>query len=186
MGLDLSITSTGICSTTGDTYKVGGVASDGDRRLVKITHAIVERLGGRGPDLVVIEDLQARTIGNGVLTHLVHGAVRYELCGEGVPYVLVPATTLKLFATGNGHADKADMKMAAYKAAGVEFEKDAGGDQCDAWWLRAAGLDALGYPCFDLPARQRDALHRKVTKARHPRKGLPAIEWPAELKKETS
>lgn len=171
VGLDLSIAATGICDTRGEVSTVGG-SSGGDERLVRIGAAVYGATVAQNAELVVIEDLQSRTMGNGVITHLVHGVVRHDLTANGVPYALVPAATLKLFATGKGNADKTEMALAAYKVAGVEFADD---DQCDAWWLRVAGFDALGEPLYELPARQRDALHRRRTK--NPRKGEPAIPW---------
>lgn len=75
-----------------------------------------------------------------------------------MPYAYVVPATLKKYAADHGNADKARMAAAAYLAAGVEFADDPGGDQCDAWWLRAAGLDHYGQPLFELPQAQRDRL----------------------------
>jgi hypothetical protein len=47
------------------------------------------------------------------------------------------------------------MVMAAYKRFGLEFPDD---NQCDAFWLRAMGLDAYHEPLAVLPAVQRDAM----------------------------
>jgi hypothetical protein len=67
--------------------------------------------------------------------------------------VLITPATLKAYATGKGNGDKTAMAMAALKRADREFGDD---NQCDAWWLRAAGLDWYGQPEFALPKVQRD------------------------------
>ncbi|MFF0088231.1 hypothetical protein ACFYR1_52985 [Streptomyces canus] len=88
---------------------------------------------------------------------MVHGVVRNLLNKQGIPYALVVAASLKYYATGKGSGDKVPMALAAYKRAGLEFEDD---NQCDAAWLRWAGLDWLGCPEFSLPAVQRAALKK--------------------------
>lgn len=95
------------------------------------------------------------------ITAMVQGIVRAELVDAGVPYALMVAASLKSYAADHGRATKQTMAAAAYLAAGVVFENDPGGDQCDAWWLRSAGHDWYGRPLFCLPKGQRDRL-RKV------------------------
>lgn len=155
LGLDLSITATGICTTGGDTYTVA-TRDKGDWRLMAIRHAVHQETGA--VDLAVIEDLPTHAKAAGI-TGMVHGAVRSVLLEEGVPYVLVTPATLKAYATGKGNADKTAMAIAALKRAGREFSDD---NQCDAWWLRAAGLDWYGAAEFSMPQAQRDRL-AKVT-----------------------
>jgi len=152
IGLDLSLTATGIAYRNGDTATVKTKTSDGDRRLVDITWHVEDALrGDDGVDLVVIEDLPTHAMAAGI-TGMVHGAVRAMLIDRGAPYVLVTPATLKAYATGKGNADKTAMAIAAFKRGGREFGDD---NQCDAWWLRLAGLDLLGVPEIELPAAQR-------------------------------
>ncbi|MEU3447207.1 hypothetical protein AB0H29_08250 [Streptomyces thermolilacinus] len=157
IGLDLSLTSTGVALPDGTTYRIKTRDKDGDRRLLHIRADIREDLAEHRPHLVVIEDLPRHALGAGV-TAMVHGVVRAELADASVPYALVVPATLKAFACDNGRAEKAELAAAAYLAAGVEFGSDPGGDQCDAWWLRAAGHDWAGQPLFGLPQAQRDRL----------------------------
>lgn len=172
VGLDLSITATGICNHLGECDASKGASKRGDYRLVDIVHLvrqhcnISDELTQRGPDLVVIEDLPTHAHGAGI-TGMVHGAVRAELLRAEDPYVLVPPATLKKFATGKGNASKPEMAVALYKRTGIELADD---NQCDAWWLRAAGLHALGHPLFDLPAAQVAALDKVAwpTREEHP------------------
>jgi Holliday junction resolvasome RuvABC endonuclease subunit len=161
IGLDLSLTATGIAHRGGITSTVKTRTADGDRRLIQITEEVRRAVGGYSEgfehsrvDLVVLEDLPKHAMAAGI-TGMVHGAVRAVLLNIGVRYALIAPATLKAFATGKGNADKTAMAMAAYKRAEREFGDD---NQCDAWWLRAAGLTRLGAPEFALPQAQIDRL----------------------------
>lgn len=167
IGLDLSLTGTGVAYSDGSTGTIKTRLADRDRRLTDIRGAIAAAVGG--PELmgsrnatpaalVVIEDLPTHAKSAGI-TGMVHGVARELLAAAGVPYVLVPPATLKKYATGAGNADKTAMAIAAFKRSGREFADD---NQVDAWWLRAMGLDWLGYPLVDLPKTHRAAL-AKVT-----------------------
>ncbi|SFK74877.1 hypothetical protein [Streptomyces pini] len=165
LGLDLSLTSTGVCLPDGSTFRIRTRQKDGDARLCVIRDRIAYELGQERPDVAVIEDLPKHAMGAGI-TAMVHGVVRAALADDRIPYALVVPATLKSYACDNGRADKREMADAAYLAAGVKFPGDLnargeGGDMCDAWWLRVAGLDHYGHPLFDLPAGQRERL-RKV------------------------
>ncbi|MEV5851447.1 hypothetical protein [Streptomyces anulatus] len=166
IGLDLSLTSTGVCLPDGSTFRIKTRAKDGDRRLLQIRTAIRAALFEHEPDVAVVEDLPKHAMAAGITAH-VHGVVKCELLDAGVPYGLVVPATLKSYAADHGTADKVRMAAAAYLAAGVEFADDKGGDQCDAWWLRAAGHDALGAPLVAMPQAQRDRLSK--------------IKWPDEI-----
>lgn len=166
LGLDLSLTATGVCLTDGLTLTIKTNAAFGDRRLVHIADALTSMLGDTPTgslDLAVIEDLPKHAMAAGI-TGMVHGVARAALIRAGIPYALVVPATLKAYATGRGAGDKSAMILAAYKRAGVEFAND---NEADAWWLRAAGLDRLGHPLFPLPAVQRARLDK--------------AKWPAEL-----
>lgn len=156
VGLDLSLTATGIARGAefhGPTLTVAGQAHRGDRRLLDIVAAVHDAVAAFAV-LAVIEDLPTHAHSAGI-TGMVHGAVRLELLRMRVPYALVPPATLKRYATGRGNASKADMAVASFKRAGLEFRDD---NQADAWWLRAMGLDHLGHPIVKLPEAQRAAL----------------------------
>ena len=163
IGLDLSITATGICLPDGTTETIKTNAKDGDRRLQHIVDRVGTALSG-DPwgddtfDLAVMEEAPPGLKGPAIKAiHMVHGAVRLRLIEFGIPYVVINPTTLKAYATGSTSADKTAMAMAAYKRTGREFGDD---NQCDAWWLRAAGLDWLSLPEFSLPAAHRDRLDK--------------------------
>lgn len=158
MGLDLSITCTGVVFPDSSTAVIKP-RGKGDVRLLSIERQMEEAVRLARPDLAVIEDDPG--IFNGAAAKaipMVHATVRLVLLRAGVPYVVVNQKTLKLYATGYGNADKASMAVAALTYAGREFTGDKGGDQCDAWWLRAAGHAAYGEPVVRVPKANMDAL----------------------------
>lgn len=154
IGVDPSLTATGICDTRGQLLVVGGPAKHGDTRLAFI-HQEIERICQRQkPDLAVIEDLPKHAQAAGI-TGMVQGVVRLALVREHVPYVRIVASTLKKYATGRGNAEKSDLRMALFRRAGIDERDD---NLVDAWWLRHMGLDRLGEPVIALPAVQRACL----------------------------
>lgn len=161
IGLDLSIAAPGFADIDGGTFTLKLKASLGDSRLNEIAREAVRLAVATRPeraDLAVIEDLPTHAHGAGI-TGMVHGAVRAALNDARMPYVTVTPATLKKYATGKGNADKTAMAIAALKRFGLEFADD---NQCDAAWLRAAGLHAYGHPLAELPAAQVESL-RKVS-----------------------
>lgn len=153
LGLDLSMTATGICLPDGGTLTVKTDAKTKDWRLVAIRNAVSEAITFNRVELVVMEEAPPGLKGPAIKAiHMVHGAVRTCLLDLGVPYAVVNPSTLKVYATGRKGADKTAMTMAAYKRAALEFEDD---NQCDAWWLRTMGLDQLGAPVVTVPQAQR-------------------------------
>jgi Holliday junction resolvasome RuvABC endonuclease subunit len=159
IGLDLSITATGICDAEGACCTVGGPATLGDYRLANIAQCVLTEVWNAGTGtLVVIEDLAVHGPGNGMAAAQLMGAVKLTLIrNELTPYLLVPPSSLKKFATGKGNATKADMAVALYKRAGLELAND---NEVDAWWLRALGLHMLGAPVVELPAVNLSALDK--------------------------
>ncbi|MET9303217.1 hypothetical protein ABZX66_28240 [Micromonospora aurantiaca] len=153
VGLDLSMTGTGIAWCDGTTYTVAPKLS-GDARLLEIRSEVARAVDGRRLDLVVIEDLPTHAKAAGI-TGMVHGVVRAYLREMLLPYALVAPASVKKYATGKGNAGKPEMAVAAFKRGGREFRDD---NQCDAWWLRAMGLEHLGQPITKLPAAQVAAL----------------------------
>lgn len=156
MGLDLSITATGVCLPDLTTYTIKTKAVDRDARTTVIRDRIAEELWG--VDLVILEDFPARLQAAAAKAiGITHGSVRQLLMDFGVPYVVVPPSSLKFYATGFGNADKAALILAAYKRGDREFRDD---NQCDAWWLALAGRDRTGDPLFPLPQVQRNCLDK--------------------------
>lgn len=111
LGLDLSLTSTGIASSLGWCTRL----RPRDRGLERL-RAIVTRVReyAKGYPLVVIEGpaySRAGQAGHDELSAL-RWMVRDVLDRAGHPIAIVPPTTLKLWATGKGNASKIDMVRA--------------------------------------------------------------------------
>lgn len=161
MGLDLSMTATGVAFPDGTTAVIKP-RGRGYARLLGIEERISAAVRIGRPDLAVIEDIRDGLKGDAAkVIPMVHTAALLPLLRYGVPFAFVNSSTLKLYATGYGSSDKASMAVAALTYAGREFTADKGGDQCDAWWLRAAGHAAYGEPVARMPKANEDAL-RKV------------------------
>ncbi|MFE3202145.1 Holliday junction endonuclease [Embleya sp. NPDC059237] len=173
VGLDLSLTGTGVARYDGTTTCVKSPTLQGDARLVAIARAVEDAIrcvdpntgavpplthGNPTADLTVVEDLPRNARGAGA-TGMAQGAARVALVRLRAPYALVPPAALKKYATGNGNADKADMRMALYQRTGIDLRDN---NEVDAWWLRHMGLDHLDHPDVKLPAAQR-AMLDKIT-----------------------
>lgn len=143
MGLDLSITRTGVGLPDQTTFAlVPPKKVTGDDRLEYLADHIGLAARTAGAELVVIEGLGGVYKGEATRTMpMVHGAIRLELKRHRLPYMLLSPSSLKKFATGNGSANKTQMALAALKRLGREYETD---DECDADWLRIAGRFAYG------------------------------------------
>ena len=78
-----------------------------------------------------------------------HGAVKAELHKQRMtaPYYVAPMT-LKKYATGNGHAEKSDIKMAVFKKWGIELNSN---DEADAYALAQIAANIGG---FNIPSHE--------------------------------
>jgi Holliday junction resolvasome RuvABC endonuclease subunit len=142
MGLDLSIARTGIAFPAGETMAVKP-RSKGDQRLHEIAQHVRVAARTARADLVVMEGLGGVYRGEAArVIPMLHGAVRSALMDDHVPYMAdLSPSSLKLFATGSGGADKLAMRTAARVQLGRVYATD---DECDADWLRIAGRVAYG------------------------------------------
>lgn len=160
LGLDLSLRSTGICSTSGEPRAIVTHKDlRGMPRLAYLVGVIEHELASWPPDLVVIEGYSFGSKSD-TLTQLAElgGIVRWEvLRRRGLPALIVPPQTLKLYATGKGSGTKTPVVVAARDRLGYGGVND---DEADALWLRALGLDWLGAPLVKLPKTQREALSK--------------------------
>lgn len=142
-GLDLSLVATGTAHQSPvatDTYTVCGEGM-GVIRLRLLAGKISVRCAG--VDLVVIEGPSYGSMGPGFHERAgLHWLVVDRLWIARIPYVIVPPTVVKKYATGKGNANKGAMIDAATRRYP---HVQTGGDdnQVDALWLAAMGLDYL-------------------------------------------
>lgn len=144
MGLDLSVTCTGVAFPAGETMAIK-VKSRGEERRFEIAEHVEIAARACRADLVVIEGLGGVYRGEAAREiPMLHGAVRLALRRSRIRYTaVVSPSTLKLFATGNGNASKITMRVTAKRLLGSEYATD---DECDADWLRIAGMTVYGLP----------------------------------------
>lgn len=170
IGIDLSLTSTGIADFTPHgreiaTETIRSYPTDGDgahgahARFTTIVQKIGDRMvfGGDPPALVVLEGPSYGSRGAGTWDRaglwwlLVDHLIMFRR-----PLAIVPPALVKKYATGRGNATKTDMAVAlAKRCDGYELRDD---NQVDAWWLGAMGRDHLSAPYVSLPQHHRDAL----------------------------
>lgn len=166
LGLDLSLTATGVAHPDGSTSTLH-CAAHGMARLAELQNDVWERAALpftiRDVDLVVIEGY---AMGTGRQSHSyaigeLGGVIRLQFYEECVPYVDVPPACLKKYATGKGNASKDDVFAEAIRRLGYAGRSK---DEADALWLRAMALDHYGQPEVVMPMAHRG--------------GLGNLDWP--------
>lgn len=168
IGLDLSLTSTGLADFTHNgrevvtmtirTNSLGNRTEDQHKRLTNIVTEISKHVLAQAgsPDLIVVEGPSYGSKGAGTWDRAgLWWLVTSHIIDRGWPLAVIPPAVLKKYATGRGNADKTAMAVAVQKRWGVELCDD---NKVDAFWLGAAGRDHLGLPFVDLPKVQREAL----------------------------
>ncbi len=159
IGIDPSLTSTGIvvlrngkvelAETTKNRPDLGTIERV---KLIReqITNVIENLTDGHGewqaPDLIVIEGFSYGSKGRSVFDIAYLGwRIREELerlrTEDNIPWLEVPPSQLKKFATGQGNANKEIILQQVYKRWGVEFSDN---NQADAYVLAQIGRAYLG------------------------------------------
>jgi len=152
LALDLSLTHTGWCRS-GETGCIRS-KTRGWERVSKIVNTLDSLWFGAG--LVVIEGYAFGARGGSVFDIAeLGGIVRWELLLADIPFVDVPPSTLKKYATGKGNAGKDEMIAAAIRRFGF-----AGSDnnEADAYLLWCMARHAYGSPVVRVPQAQSECL----------------------------
>lgn len=145
LGLDLSLTATGIALPDGTTRTIRP-RTVGVERLTEICDRIAMRLATPPAPLVAVVEtpfVSAKFMATGMRLAELGGVVRVMLYRSRVPFLDVAPAALKKWATGDGNASK-DKMITAARAHGADVADD---NQADAWWLWAlaqARYDAPG------------------------------------------
>lgn len=153
VGLDLSLRSTGIAywDGTSDTFEPTSDPEDrhGLTRMDEIAAFVTMHTNVTDLELVVLEGLAFDAHDNKRLQAQLTGIVRHALFRQNKPFLVVPPSTLKKYATGSGTAKKMTVFKAAQSRLGYDGESF---DEADALWLRAIGAHLiLGCPVVDIP-----------------------------------
>jgi crossover junction endodeoxyribonuclease RuvC len=168
IGLDTSLTATGIASSRGWCVTVG--YTDKKNPITKLGHAaryeamctvrrgVLHNIGR--PDLVVLETPALSRTGGG--SHE-RGWLWWSLYGylinSDIPIGLVSTNQRMLYATGKGAATKAAV-VDAVARRWPDWHTDGDDNLADAIVLMAAGRDHLGHPITDMPKAHRAALDK--------------------------
>lgn len=157
IGLDLSLTSTGIASH-GWVAHIRTGSQRGDGRLAFLENEVTSYI--RNADMVVME---GPSYGHGAMAGHEDLAglrviVRRYCFRHHIPYAVIPPSTLKLYVAGKGNAAKGEVRTAVAELYGIHTEGAARYDEADAYAAAAAAYDWLGYPLATVPDRQRAAL----------------------------
>jgi Holliday junction resolvasome RuvABC endonuclease subunit len=145
MGLDLGLAKMGICGLKIRDDEIADVHAqlvtskpkdfDSDTgRWAYMCEVIVKNINDAYPEIVACE-FPYGTKGNGRINAETFAIVRLHCFRKSIPFVPVAQSTLKKYGTGNGHAEKSDLRLQLYKEFGHEF----GEDECDAFWLAHLG-----------------------------------------------
>lgn len=171
VGLDISLTATGIASSLGWCKTVGRCDVTTAPLLVRVGQvgqledSILRHVGR--PDLVVVEVPAFRALGGGVLERsaLWWNVVR-GLIARDVPVAEVHNNTRMRYATGKGQAGKSAIVDAVARRYPM-FTTLGDDNLADAVVLAAMGADRLGHPLAPVPKTHRVA--------------LDAVTWPLGL-----
>lgn len=144
LGIDPSLTGTAMAFPDGGTYVVPTKKRRGMERVHFLRGEVEIALLEHQPDLVVLEGYSFGSKGSAITDIAEWGGVlRLLLYESGVEWAVVAPSTLKVFATGDGHADKPQMLQQAWQRleyAGHNY------DEMDALWLREAGMQVYALP----------------------------------------
>lgn len=174
VGLDLSLTSTGMSDGSRHEVVQTGPYEEIEERLERIIRSVVQFVVGGAvdpPDLVVIEG--AAFAAPGTAQHelaAIRLMVRHRLWCLKIPFAMVPPATLKKYITGDGRATKPEMAACVARQYGwdpTEVKLSQGRyDRVDALGLAAMGYDRLDEPIGNAICRE----------------SLDAVVWPELLR----
>jgi Holliday junction resolvasome RuvABC endonuclease subunit len=159
MGLDLSLSSTGI-SMNSVTSVIRSKAK-GAERLSEVTKSILHECLENEIDCVVIEGYSfASRSGQAFSIGELGGCIRMTLFECNIPIIEVPPTCRAKFATGRGNASKGEVISAISAKTGIIFSGASGNDECDAWVLEQMALTYLGKSQYVWTKEQLSALDK--------------------------
>lgn len=167
MGIDLSYTSTGVAWTTGGDPAVRTrtvkTTLAGRARINEIISALNLIIDHGVRPAVAFKEAPFANENSGVTVMLakLHGVIEQWLWARGIECVDVAPSTLKLYATGKGGAEKDEVRHAARNQwghlCGGPTAIDSS-DAADAMAALAVGAHALGVPLAAVPAKNTGAL----------------------------
>jgi len=160
IGLDLSLTATGYADES--RIEVWRPKNKGHERFLFILDAINAALTWHSDAIIAIEGFSFGSKGRSLYEIAGLGyLVRHELWTREVPYVEVPPSSLKKYATGRGNVGKDEMIAAAIRRFG--YEGPADNNAVDAFLLRHFMLQHDGTPEVEVPKANQAAADIELT-----------------------
>ena len=145
VGLDLSLTSTGIATAEGERNIFPKAKATGVDRLIYLRDALLECLRPIPAPLIVVEGYAFARKGSHA--HSIGewgGVARVALTEAGCLLAEAPPTNRAKMATGKGNSGKSDVVSHVTKITGRVWDGKGNEDRCDAFVLRQMGLSRLG------------------------------------------
>ena len=143
LGLDLSLTSTGVC--IGDDECVAYHSDSEDtQRLTDIRNSV---LGTCLEENIKGGIMEGYSYGSRSRAHALGelgGVMKVAFDEAWIPFVIVPPTSRAKFATGRGNAGKAEVISAVSYRTSRHWSGKGVEDRIDAWVRREMGLQRLG------------------------------------------
>lgn len=160
LGLDLSLTSTGVAGSTW-TEAIQPKKLSRWERLRYICDGVRAYVTDFAPDLVVVEGPSYNSQGG----HQHERGGLWWMATEvidsrAISIASAPPTNIKKYATGVGGGPKAGKDFVMLAAARHFSWFDGGNDEADALWACAMGYDHLEAPLTKMPAVNRQALEK--------------------------
>lgn len=140
LGLDPSLNSTGYAYYCDGEYRTGVVQPWGKvrglERLDQVCRRVAVLLDQFQPDIIAYEGYAfgKQKMNNAYLLDRAElgGLLKREVYIRKIPLLVVPPTSLKLYATGKGNADKDEVVRALEEQSGLRFKFN---DEADAYAL---------------------------------------------------
>jgi crossover junction endodeoxyribonuclease RuvC len=153
IGLDLSLTSTGISiyNILEDVFTSEAVKTSNKYSYVERYKKILDRIIDidhflEPGSFFFIEGYSFGSFGKSTaMSNLIElgGIIKFDVVNRGRQYIDIPPTILKKFITGRGNAKKEDIKLGIYKKYQREFKTS---DEADAFALAVFGVKYLEIP----------------------------------------
>lgn len=143
LGLDLSLTSTGVC--IGDDECVAYHSDSEDtQRLTDIRNYVLGTCLEENIKCVIMEGYSYGSRSRAHALGELGGVMKVAFDEAWIPFVIVPPTSRAKFATGRGNAGKAEVISAVSYRTSRHWSGKGVEDRIDAWVLREMGLQRLG------------------------------------------
>ena len=157
LGLDLSLTSTGVC--IGDDECVAYHSDSEDtQRLTDIRNYVLGTCLEENIKCVIMEGYSYGSRSRAHALGELGGVMKVAFDEAWIPFVIVPPTSRAKFATGRGNAGKAEVISAVSFKTNRSWSGKGIEDRIDAWVLREMGLQRLGESQYTWAAENLKAL----------------------------